>query len=66
MGVKTKSETAERQLLFPVMQSGRIGYIDRQGRMVVSPQFSGVEEDSFRVVGAIAVRGFREDLLPCR
>jgi hypothetical protein len=63
MGTKSQAEPRERQLLFPVLQNGMIGYINRTGKLTVPAQFAGFNQ-SFRVVGGIAVRGFREGLAP--
>src|SRR5438045_6637952 len=63
MGTKSQGEPRDRQVLFPVLQNGMIGYMNRSGKMTVQPQFAGLSQ-SFRVIGAIAVRGFREGLAP--
>src|SRR5258705_2036105 len=66
MAAKTKAEHPRRKILYPVLQNGAVGYIDREGRMIVSPQFNGVSDDSFRVIGAVTVRGFRTGLAPAQ
>ena len=35
MAVKTKTEAPERQILYPVLQNGRIGYMSNVGKVVV-------------------------------
>src|SRR4051794_9461477 len=66
MATKTQQEAPEKRVLFPVVQNGLVGYINREGRIVVSPQLAMQQNAPFRVMGAVSIRGFEEGLVPVR
>ena len=53
MAVKTKTEAMDRQVLYPILQNGRLGFINNAGKIVAEPQFTA---------GAISMHGLREGL----
>src|ERR1019366_6098776 len=59
------AQEAALSVLFPVLQNGRIGYIDNIGQLVVPPQFN-VTDVNFRVLSAVTLRAFREGLAPVK
>ena len=68
MGRRMQTEGTKQRshadVLFPVIQNGRVGFINRSGQTVIAPQFDSGDRKQFRVIGAVSVRGFREGLAP--
>ena len=53
------AQSAKDQRLFPILEDNKIGYIDRQGKIVIPPQF-----ESTMVDGALTAVQFSEGLAP--
>jgi hypothetical protein len=65
--VTQEAQPAGRELApFPILQNGKVGYIDRTGRVIIAPQFTIEKTMNFRVLSAISVRGSSEGLIPVR
>src|SRR5438067_6099951 len=58
------AESGQKRILFPILQNNHVGYIDREGEIIVPSQFDAVETDQFRVVAAVSARGFHQGLAP--
>src|SRR4051794_14728675 len=64
MAAKTKTEASARQVLLPVLENGRIGYVNRDGKLVIPAQFQGLANGPGGLAAAISQCFCHEGLAP--